>query len=47
MVIDVVLILIVSLGAYLGYKKGLISQADMIQAEQLADLGIKRLNNYD
>ena len=29
------------------YKKGLISQADMIQAEQLADLGIKRLNNYD
>lgn len=29
------------------YKKGIISQADMIQAEQLADLGIKRLNNYD
>ena len=29
------------------YKKGLISQADMIQAEQIADLGIKRLNNYD
>lgn len=29
------------------YKKDLISQADMIQAEQLADLGIKRLNNYD
>lgn len=29
------------------YRKGLISQADMIQAEQLADLGIKRLNNYD
>lgn len=29
------------------YKERLISQADMIQAEQLADLGIKRLNNYD
>lgn len=29
------------------YKKGLISQSDMIQAEQLADLGIKVLNNYD
>lgn len=29
------------------YKKGIISQADMIQAEQIADLGIKRLNNYD
>lgn len=29
------------------YKKGLISQVDMIQAEQLADLGIARLNNYD
>ena len=29
------------------YKNGLISQADMIQAEQIADLGIKRLNNYD
>lgn len=29
------------------HNKGLITQADMIQAEQIADIGIKRLNNYD